>query len=513
MINKAPAMIKLFILKLKNLKYPAFRTDSLRTQESHSHVKSYFITLFLIGSAVSLFYYFYLKYCGGFYFVHYYEYYTRAVVITDSLMKLDFLSAVRYGLGSYVDKIMILRSIPFLLLFGPSQFVFFYSNVFFNLFLLLILFHSLLKIMQPEKAFYLTLFILSQYFFTELLASFYVDLSFFLLCSIFFIYLSLFDKNPEKYNIRLMFIVFLLFLIKNVSYPLVPIVSILFIIYFFISKNKRMSYVLRFSIIVTAGFLIYYIVALRGSNQRLIEELRGSSMVSFNGSENLITTLRNIFRSFGFPKNNFSVINKFPFFWFNLIIYQVVIFIAYKKRDAFWIFLFFVSEFFFFFFYNVKGHYHDYRYFLPFYFIYLYFVYEFLIILFNKIFAKRWPIAFLLLFLMFFLAGLLRLKDPKVRMDYAGNYNEADYFSSYFPLRSKVYMVDIPDYFHLYGSFIDREEKDYSYLAKVDSRFKYKIVESFENADYVIGKGPLKPDHKECELITTVDGYYLLKMK
>ena len=51
--------------------------------------------------------------------------------------------------------------------------------------------------------------------------------------------------------------VFLLFLTKNLSYVLIPILGILFIIYFLFSKNRRLLYILRFSIILTAGCAKY----------------------------------------------------------------------------------------------------------------------------------------------------------------------------------------------------------------------------------------------------------------
>jgi len=261
-------------MKLKGLRPSA---SGPRTQENHDNARPYFIAISLIALALSIFYYFYLKIIGGIYFIHYYEYYTRSVVITDSLIKLDFSSALKYYLDSWVDKIFIFRSVPFFLVFGCSQFLFFYSNAFLNLFLLLILFRSLLKIMPPEKAFYLTLFILSQYFFIELLACIYIDLSFFLACSIFFIYLSLFDLEPEKYNIRLAFLVFLLFLTKNISYILIPILGILFIMYFLISKKRRWVYVLRFSMILGLGFLIYYIIALGFNYSFFMHDISGGT--------------------------------------------------------------------------------------------------------------------------------------------------------------------------------------------------------------------------------------------
>jgi hypothetical protein len=512
-------MIKLNILKLKGLKYPAFRTQGFKTQENHREVKPYFIILFLIGLVMSFFYYFYLKYYEGLYFVHYYEYYTRAVVITDCLTKLDFLSAFGYYFNSYVDKILIFRSVPFFLLFGPSQFLFFYSNVFFNFFLFLILFHSLLKIMQPEKAFYLTLFILSQYFFIELLASFYVDLSFFLICSIFFIYLSAFDKDPEKYNIRLAFIIFFIFLIKNVSYLLLAILGVLFIIYFFIAKRKKVSHVLRFSIILVTGFLIYYAIALKCSNERLITDLHASlPTIGLAESPTLISAISKIFKSFAtmMIKNHYFL-NKFPFLRLNFIIYPVVIFVTYKKREAFWIFLFFVSEIFLIFFYNSADvHHHDYRYFLPVYFIYIYFAYEFILIVSNKFFSKSFVNVFLLLsFSLLFLTSFIRLMDSSKRMIYTGKHFCADFFSEHLPVGSRIYLFtnDNLDYFHFYGSFIDRDKKDYSHLIKIDPRFKYKLLSSFENADYVIGNKFLKLDHKEYELIAAMGEYCLFKVK
>jgi hypothetical protein len=503
----------MYIYKLKNPSTLAFQASSQKIPENHNNLKPYFLSLFLIGLAMLCFYYFYLKYYGGIYFAHYSEYYSRAVAIADSLMNLDFSSAVRYYLESYVDKILLFRSIPFLF-FGPSHFVFFYSNVFFNLSLLMILFHSLLKIMPPQKAFYFTLLILSQYFFIELLASFYVDLSFFLICSIFFIYLSLFDKNPKQYNIRLILIVFLVFLIKNVSYPLVIIVSVLYIIYFLAIKKNRWCYVLRFSIIVMAGFLIYFLAALGGSVENLVDDLNATiSIVSLDPTKPLISALFKIFGSFRLY-NNINLLNKFPCFWLNLIIYPVVIFMAYKKREVFWVFLFFVSEFFFFFFYNLKGHSHDFRFFLPFYFVYLYFAYEILISLLNKIVTARHTnkILFLLILILFFIS-FTKLMNPKKETVYSVPCVCVDYFSSHLPTRAKIYIANMPDYYDFYSSCFLDGKKDYSYLATIDPRFKYKIVDCVENADYIIGKASLRLEHPEYKLITSTGKRCLFKIK
>lgn len=489
-------------------------------QKSHSGVSTYFITLSLIGLALSIFYSFYLKYYGGIYFTHYYEYYTRAVVITDSLKRLDFLSALRYYFQSFVNKILIFRSVPFLLLFGQSQFVFLYSNVLFNLFLLLILFHSLLKIMQPEEAFSFTLFILSQYFFIEQLASYYIDLSLFLACSIFFIYLSLFDKNFRKYNIRLIFIVFLLLLIKNISYALVAVVGISLIIYFLISKNKKWVYVLRLTIILAAGFFVYYMV-LGCSKDLLLKDLhpampKNLPLLLIGKKLTLISAASRIIKLFGQlqPFGNHYFVDKFPPFWFNILIYPVVLFVAYKRRDKFWILLFFASEFLLIFFFSIKGIMFDRRYFLPFYFIYLYFAYEFIILTVGKISPKGSINKFLVLIsLIIFLTSFVRLTDPETRLVYAGRHYCEDFFSRYLARRSKLY-IDDDSYFYFYASQLDSDKRDYSYLSGVDPRFKYKIVKDVKNADYVIGKNPLKVDRKEYyELITTAGNYYLLKIK
>ncbi len=455
--------------------------------------KPYFILLFLIAAAISIFYYFYLKSYGGLYCAHYYEYYTKAVVITDLLKKLDLPTAYLLYLDSFPDKILIYRPAPFLMAFGSSQFTFFYSSVLFNMLLLVILFHSLLKIMRPESAFVLTFFILSQYFFIELLASFYVDLSFFLLCSIFFIYLSVFDKAPEKYNIRLALMVFLLFLVKNVSYPLMAVSGLLLTIYFLIAKKNRWAYIWRFWVILACGFLIYYLVALAGDLKRLVWDLdHANTNTDFGAPENLLLAIYKSFTSFRFS-DNYIVMNKSPFWWINILIYQIVIYMAYKKREVFWLIMFLVSEMFYVFFYNIQGHQDsEYRHFLAFYFVYIYFIYGFLTDIFNKLLPRiNANVVIFSLASVLFLTGFVRLADPEKRVAYSGQYNykycTTDDFSRHLPLRSKVYLAeDADDYGCFYASFIDYE--DYSYLAAVDRRFGYRFVRDMADADFVLCK-------------------------
>ncbi len=491
---------------------------TLFKQNTQNHSKLYFAMLGLISLAVLVIYYCYLKDYGGLYFTHYYEYYTRQVLLADSLLKLKFPQALGLYLNNYVDKILVLRNVPFLMLFGYSHFIFFYAGVCLNLLLLLLLFQTLLKIMHPEKAFYFTLLILGQYFFIELLAAYYVDLHFFLACSIFFVYLSLFERNPQQYNLRMTFLVLLLFLTKNVAYPLLPVLSLALFIYFLVFKRNPKVYILRLSLILAVGFLFYYLLALGGIYQLLVRDLHAatSTLTTLGRKLNLIEIIIRVFQSFDLHRNIYFF-DKFPVPWLNFILYPLVLFVAFRKRDFFWLFLFLAGEVFFIFFFNIKGHHHDYRYFLPFYFVYLYFAYEFIIILIREDFFGKWlNLILVLVFLILAVTGFTRLLNPNRPRLYAGTSSPklAYNFAEFVPPGAKVYVPDGDEYFHISARSLDLSPKDYTYLAKADPRFRYKIVSDISKADYAAEMESSTQIHPpDWKLIAAGDGYRLFKIR
>jgi len=461
--------------------------------------KKYFIILVFLGLLFSILYYFYLREFNHFYNVSYFDYYTKSVVITNLITQFNIKEIPLYYYGP-ANRVIFFRSLPFMLLFGSSQFVFVYSNFFFNYGLLLFLYYSLTKIFEPKKAFLFILFIMSNYFFLELMASSYVDLSYFFVCSIFFIYLYLFYKNPTKIFSNLVVIIFLLFFIKNTSYLLVPFfLFFMILLLFFMNKTK---YIFRFILILVIGFSLYFSILLRFSLDNLL-------------MYDLISTLGHLHGSFGnqinttFFQNFFSAIytrgileNFFPLYKFEnyftiFFIYLSLIYLFLSKKNFFFIFLFFVSELFLFFVFNLVGFPYYIRMFLPFYFLYLFLLFEGLLLFITSITTKKKFLIMLLLIFFLFSTNLFFLfnKEPKplTKYSYSSIKNTVfnrivELIAANTPPMSKVYIYQDESFFFPYldlGSLIDKENDFYN-LSNIDLRFEFKLIEDPQVADYIL---------------------------
>jgi hypothetical protein len=298
----------------------------------------------------------------------------------------------------------------------------------------------------------------------------------------------------------------------------VPVLGVLFVIYFLLTKDRGFIYALRFLSILGVGFLFYYTFVLGFDYRIFISDIHGGTgafvPMEPHGLAQIINRVIDYICIKGLSQN-FYLLKKFPFTWLNLLIYPVVIFVYYKKRNLFWLILFLISDVFFFFLYNIKGHYHEYRYFLLFYLVYFYFIYEFVIIVFNNSLKINYFNKFLIIIIaLFFSTGLFRLMDSveKRKICYFQNSHFPSFLSN-LPLKATVYIYNDEQLKLFYNCFIEYFEGDYSHLAAIDSRFKYKIVDSIEEAGYIVCKDCLYLDIKEYELIAHTNGYHLYKIK
>jgi len=245
------------------------------------------------------------------------------------------------------------------------------------------------KIYEPKESFQLILFMMASYFSLELFASFYVDLTYFIMCAIFFASLYLFNNKPKENTWSLALIIFFMFISKNTSYILIPITSFFMIIYFFIQKKERITYIWSFIKSVISGFTAYLILILRFNFH---EDLIRGTGTFISDNPKLGTILSRIFHYFIQKKidYNFYFLQKFHSLIYIIILYVSVTYLILKKKNVFWILLFVISEFFFIFFYNIKGHHYDLRYFLLFYPVYLIIIFESLKDL-TKFISKKLP--------------------------------------------------------------------------------------------------------------------------
>ncbi|MBF0331166.1 MAG: hypothetical protein HQL17_04455 [Candidatus Omnitrophica bacterium] len=242
---------------------------------------------------------------------------------------------------------------------------------------------------------------------------------------------------------------------------------------------------------MATGFLLYYIVVLGCDYSFLVRDLLAAAATPsyFDHQKPLIPLLDGIFKSFH-PALSRYFLDKFHVHWLNVLIYFVVLSVVWIKREVFWLFLFLVSEVFFIFFFNVgTGLYKEPRYFLPFYFVYIYFAYELLWMFFHTV-SKKYACRLLtVLFGVFISVSVFAL----TRVDKQPVYcmlTPPDFFSEYIPVYAKVFVgkpkAPIAVAYNYFHCFIDSVPVDYTRFMHVDRRFKYKVVETEEAADYAV---------------------------
>ncbi|MBT5423459.1 hypothetical protein HOK76_03135, partial [archaeon] len=138
------------------------------SKSKHKDFTTYLILLILILSLVALVYFFLID-DVRLHNMSQYDYYGRTVMLTKTLKEGNmnlFLPIFRDYIG---NEIIFFRSFPLMLFFGNSYFVYSFSNIIFNLGLMLFLYIVLNKIMLPQRAFFITLVLLFSHFFLELL--------------------------------------------------------------------------------------------------------------------------------------------------------------------------------------------------------------------------------------------------------------------------------------------------------------------------------------------------------
>jgi hypothetical protein len=365
------------------------------------------------------------------------------------------------------------------------------------------LFYALTGIMRVKKAFMLVLVIVASSFFLELASNFYVDLTYFLLFSIFLVYFSIFHKDPKRHNLLLCALVFLLFLAKNTSYLLLPSFIFFMALWFLVTRQKRdgFNYIYRLLLIVSCGFLAYFIFSLGFSLDRMIEDIwtiGGEALTGMQGSNNpsSIISFAGIVLEYlaglRFVANS-SMFNKFgkDMVLMAVALYLIVSYNIYQKKNSFFVAIFIFSESFFFFLFNILGNHHELRYFLPFYLVYIYLFYDFFdtFILKGTTRGIHFFLGLLIVYAIYNGYNFFILKETRF-----SRYADAVYSFDEVPFGEEGYSyVFIPreddrdDYnFYYFHCFVDESYQDYLFLQDTDPKFRFIIVKDEGMSDYVL---------------------------
>ncbi|MCX6710038.1 MAG: hypothetical protein NTV63_03755 [Candidatus Woesearchaeota archaeon] len=485
---------------------------------------TYYIIIALIGIILAPFFLRIISENPKFNGPHYYEYYTSSILMAEAIKSLDFKSLIYLYAGSYCDKMIFLLRIPVMLIFGYSPTLFVFTNYIVNIILLLFLYNAMLKfertkeenilnIEEPEKtALFFILFIMASYFFLELQLSFYIDLTYFLLCALFLIYLCLFNNDCTKNNITLAIIIFLMMMAKNTSYILFPIFFAMSAIHFLITKKeKKWQYLKRLAIIFTAGTALYLLIATGFSPGLINMELsRGYTMsgspdlIYYEGMMPKIIHFAYAIIKRGIEINDYAF-KKFSSAWLSVLVYIAATYYAIKGKNRFILYLFICSEIFLLFFFNIKGHRYELRLLTPMYFIYFYMFYFLGTDILRKIFKKNlWTAAAVLIILL----GVINMSFL-IKNSFSGEFKtyylryavgavelvpENIKFNSvvYIPYDANLiqdYFADLIDY--VMEEKIAKDSAVYQRMAslcKFEKRFCYKVIgrsEYKENKDKI----------------------------
>ncbi len=491
--------------KSKTKKKIDYKRIKKKIKDKKYHIILFFLCLVLWGVYTHLFTVYRV------YSVHHYNYYSNTVMMLEKLRSGDFLGSYNMFLYGLPNKIILIRSLPLVIFDRITQVRYVSMAILTNLLLLYLLFLSLEQVFKTEKAFYFTLFIMSSYFFLEILISPYVDLHWFFATALFYLAAYKFIILKKENYVEVVLTVLLIFLAKNTSYLFSPIIFSFLIIYMLIKKFKYKRIDL-FVWCCLIGFLLFFGIVARFSPQQLLFDMNiGGQFYEDFGYEELPNSSDNspgrqtmIISTYFFQKYShfdFDFVNKFPFLFLNYLLYFAVIYNLIKKRNSFFILLFFANETFNIVFFNLLNAEVSYRFFLSGYFVYMYLFFDLIIQLVNiiqekmKKFKFKWN-EFLLIIILFsasFSIFSLNYNYSNVAL-YNIHYNSRNtelFHNQIFanlPENSTIYMETFLDNVMLYAGQTHEEmfQTPYFNYSKHDSRFSYMLVNNLSQADYLI---------------------------
>jgi hypothetical protein len=278
------------------------------------------------------------------------EYYLYSLLILHA----DSIESVVLNMCILSHKLIFLRSVPFMFLFGDSFLAFRLSSILLNLVLLMYLYHRLAQARGYYEGLLTLLVLFNSIIFVDMIISGYVDMSYILLTGIFLIEIAqvLETKDVPRH---LFLLVALMLFAKTFSIPmflvLFPSVGLVLLI------KKRDAFV-QFMIHAFIGIMIYFLFLNALSTG--IHDSDLSSMLY--PPESTLPGLGDML---------IHVLSKSPFLFVNIALYLVVLYNMACRKDRAWTLIFLISELILFVVLNLTGRSFDYRLVFPFYIPYI----------------------------------------------------------------------------------------------------------------------------------------------
>ena len=463
----------------------------------------YLTTLIFLGVFIHILYFIILTKIARFHYVHFYDYYTRYAVITESIKSLDFTTVYRLFVGAMTPKIILYRSVPFMLLFGSSQLTYRFSALTFNYGLILILYHYLKKLFSRKDSFLITLFILSGSFSIELFASAYSDFSLLITTGIYYITIILFIKNPRKQLFSLTAVSTLMYLVKITSSLIVPITSLAFAIAILIStkimKSRKIDSIKYLITANVLAILLYFLLGYFGNLKAIIyhtftvnipPQVLQESLKS-NLIDPWIKTIYYILNiNISYTKDIYL---KFKEIYLIVLLYISIAYFLIKKREKKWLFIIFISELILIIISNYVVEVENVilAFFVPYHIIMYLFLKE---AIFSKIRLKKiTKYSVYILLLAIYISNLSYfLSQGHINPYYSKNSRESDFinyeiFTNY-PVESTFFydfgINDIIEYET--RTFYDFGQGNYTKYSHIDKRFGYKLTNKIEKSNYIL---------------------------
>ncbi|NTV22806.1 MAG: hypothetical protein HGA85_00330 [Nanoarchaeota archaeon] len=446
-----------------------------------------------------------------------------SVILYNDLKNMEFIQFYDHLLDSFINKLAFTRPLVLYLLFGPSESMFFYSGILLNVALLFFFYKSLKKIFTAEKAAIITIITCTQYFFLILLVSSYIDLTYFFLFSIYFVYLYDFLKNGRMPLWEFTLIVFLIYYARNMSHVLFPVVIATISVFLAANKQVKKAFPLIGSSII--GICLYFIIFFRADLSLFFSDIAAISADKF-----IDHSIPNVFVFIGLVYSylttngiyvNLFMFMKTPSLLINLGIYLAVLYSAAKNRNKYWLWIFVAGELFFFIFFNLFYPYYEERYFLPFYLVYIVIAYDPIEAIVKRV-SKISPahICAIGVFIILTTSMAKAILQQPDEVNYSDKILNAKRLGSIKDMEgveegSRVYLSSSNRlYLFFWVNQIDIGGKKYGHLSVYDPRFKYTIVGSEQEADYILCDAECqsyKETHKDMAVALQNREFYLFR--
>ncbi|MBN2368836.1 hypothetical protein JXC34_07470 [Candidatus Woesearchaeota archaeon] len=323
----------------------------------------------------------------------------------------------------------------------------------------------------------------------------------------------MFEKDYRKNNFLLGLSIFLAFFVRLSAYVIIPFFSFAMIFYFVVAKKDWRDYCIRYSIIFLLGISLYSLLAFGNNIQYMVREF---SFFFFSSYE-----IKLFFSSIGDMTTMFFLFYRAItrlFFIFAekvlvILVYLSLVYYLLKKKDSFWIFLFFQSQIIIWLFLGLSfPNGLQYRYMVPVHFTFLIIIFESAIIFLKQFTSSYTKIIFLLVFSLFTFNLIILFqagdddfaKLTPIHVAKITEYVNSNIFLE-LPVGSRIFVSSSSNcnYYDYCGLFDEASER--GYLAEIDSRFRYIMVNNPEESDYILYSDCSMISDKYSELMSVHD--------